>query len=95
MSSIQVEFILQHADLINWNVLSSANVVYEYANLINWDVLSDVDTPPKPIANPVYDYADLKSCKHDLHSNLIEYLYHPERIAKHLERGFELESYLI
>lgn len=42
-----------------------------------------------------FDYDTIKKNKHDLHKELIEYLYHPNKIAKHLEVYNDLDSYLM
>ena len=41
-----------------------------------------------------YDYAQLKKNKHNLHECLIEELFHPKRILKHLSINTEIEDYL-
>jgi hypothetical protein len=41
-----------------------------------------------------YDYPQMKASKQSLHTALIEELFHPDRVQKHLEAGFDLEEYL-
>jgi hypothetical protein len=36
----------------------------------------------------------MKENKHYLHKDLIKELWHPIRISKHLDAGFEVETYL-
>jgi len=42
-----------------------------------------------------YDYKQMKANQTDLHQALIQELYHPRRIQKHLEIGEDLDDYLI
>ena len=42
-----------------------------------------------------YDYDTIKKSKVDLHKELVEYLYHPSKIAKHLETNDDVDEYLL
>lgn len=41
-----------------------------------------------------YDYVQMKKNKSDLHKDLIEYLYHPSRVAKYLATHDNIDKYL-
>ena len=41
-----------------------------------------------------YDYKELKETKSKLHKDLIEYLWHPSKLAKYLENHDSIDSYL-
>ncbi len=41
-----------------------------------------------------YDYDQMKKNKSDLHKDLIEYMYHPIRVAKYLETHDDIDEYL-
>ena len=47
------------------------------------------DTTPK------YNYIEMKQNKSNLHKDLIEYLYHPSKVAKYLDTNDDIDEYLM
>jgi hypothetical protein len=41
-----------------------------------------------------YDYKEMKETKSQLHKDLIDYLWHPSKLAKYLETYDDIDSYL-
>ena len=71
------------------NIFHAINLLKANPDIIDWDSIWH---------NPsifTYDYDTIKKSKHNLHRNLIEYLYHPNKIAKHLETNNDVDEYLI
>lgn len=88
-----IELLKANPDKIDWHNLSMNPNAIEFMesnqDKIDWGSIWH---------NPsifTYDYDTIKKTKHDLHRNLIEYLYHPNKIAKHLEVYDDLDTYLI
>ena len=79
-------------DKINWCSLSTnpnaIHLLRVNQDKIDWNIIW---------SNPsifTYDYEQMKENKADLHKDLIEYLYHPIRVAKYLETHGDIDNYL-
>lgn len=82
-----------------WNEYYSASNENHYVSaiainfLLNFgeglqNQIKQKDTPPK------YNYVEMKQNKSNLHKDLIEYMYHPLRVAKYLETHDNVDEYL-
>lgn len=56
----------------------------------NWDDENDVDESDEEY----YDYEEMKETKSKLHKDLIDYLWHPSKLAKYLETHDTVDGYL-
>ena len=67
---------------------NAIEILEAYQDKIDWDIIW---------SNPsifTYDYEQMKENKTDLHRDLIEYLYHPIRVAKYLVMHDNIDEYL-
>jgi len=78
---------------IDWTTItrnpSAIEIIEANQNKICW---------PYMALNPAmfaYDYKQMKANQADLHQALIQELFHPRRIQKHLESGEDLDDYLL
>jgi hypothetical protein len=79
-------------DKIDWRWLSrnpsAMELLEANQHLIDWRMFS------RNSAIFAYDYEQLKADRHDLCLNLVETLFHPDRIRKYLETHSDIDEYL-
>ena len=88
-----IDLLKNNLDEIEWNGFSknpnAIEILEANSDNIDWNSVW---------SNPsifTYDYDTIKKSRVDLHKELIERLYHPSKIAKHLETNDDVESYLL
>ena len=88
-----IDLLESNLDKVDWDGLTrNPNAIYlleANPNEIDWNSVW---------SNPsifTYDYDTIKKSKVDLHKELVEYLYHPSKIAKHLETNDDVDEYLL
>lgn len=87
-----IKLLTANPDKIDWECLSmnpnAIDLLRVNQDKICWDNIW---------SNPAiftYNYVQMKANKSDLHHNLIEYLYHPIRVAKYLDTHEDIDEYL-
>ena len=94
MNDYMMPFIERHIDAFDKSLLyllssnaSAIEYLEQHPELIDYGILSN----PNIVT---YDYDLIKKERFDIHRELHEYLYHPNRIQKWIDNGNEVEHYL-